>query len=840
MKRRPPVLLSLLLLPCLLLGQFAPTATLFFEGGDAYEYATFADLNGDGPADLILAGIAGLAVYEAIATTGEFKRVKKLYETIQVAEPALLVSTNRTFPLATIDLDGDSDLDILTVRAVGGSNQVVWYENVYPDADYFGSVQVLAPLDEPVLDVFFEDISGNGLPDLLVIYDDAGPIKLYPVSINMGLPLVGAAVEVSANPGGVDRVFAGDLDGDSLNDVVYSSYQNGTIGWCRNEGSLTFAAPEQLADDATTIQDMGLADMDQDGDLDLVAILFDLNKIVWYKRHNQGVFYGNRINVGFVDKPIELILADQDGDGDTDILANSYTDTQANSFYTSTNEGGGTLAAPAIAVVGGLINPDGTILHGRAVHDMDQDGAPDILVFNQNAAGLTWAENMGAGALQLTTFYLEIFQNNFQYIDVADVDGDGRWDFAATSFWDPNNNDANGQLVVATQSYGPDQFKYQLAYGEISNLNPLSDHHNLVQFADFDGDGDLDVAAGVCDHLLFAEYLQGSQRYSALTFQLERDRGLAFGDVNVDGRPDIIVSDRSTHTLKYLTGNSNPLSFNEFFIANTNKVNELHAGDIDDDGDLDILMQAGPNLDTDLFLLRNDDGLGGAWTELSGDFDTQNMPFVELVDVDADNDLDILGYVKAGAAESELILIENLNPGFAPNLSIYTQPNSGGLGVAWENLHQMDIDNNGFQDLIADAFTTRIAGLKLVDGQASVESIVDVFDALDHRFLGSFDLDADTDPDIVLGHRSKSRLYQLDNLVDNGTPGDADGDGILDDVDNCPLVANANQADADLDGVGNKCDNCKFIANPDQQDSDQDGEGDVCDACPTDPNNTDT
>ena len=36
--------------------------------------------------------------------------------------------------------------------------------------------------------------------------------------------------------------------------------------------------------------------------------------------------------------------------------------------------------------------------------------------------------------------------------------------------------------------------------------------------------------------------------------------------------------------------------------------------------------------------------------------------------------------------------------------------------------------------------------------------------------------------------------------------GDADGDGVCDDVDNCPAAANPDQADADGDGVGDVCD----------------------------------
>ena len=97
-----------------------------------------------------------------------------------------------------------------------------------------------------------------------------------------------------------------------------------------------------------------------------------------------------------------------------------------------------------------------------------------------------------------------------------------------------------------------------------------------------------------------------------------------------------------------------------------------------------------------------------------------------------------------------------------------------------------------------------------------------------------------------------------------GTTGacDSDGDGIQDDVDNCPNIANPNQVDIDSDGIGDACDlcpsdpantcdpgdvdgdgiqntadNCPGKANANQTDSDSDGMGDACDYCPNDATN---
>ncbi len=65
---------------------------------------------------------------------------------------------------------------------------------------------------------------------------------------------------------------------------------------------------------------------------------------------------------------------------------------------------------------------------------------------------------------------------------------------------------------------------------------------------------------------------------------------------------------------------------------------------------------------------------------------------------------------------------------------------------------------------------------------------------------------------------------------------DTDGDGILDDVDNCVTTPNADQSDQDGDTVGDVCDNCLLEFNPDQCNTNagtgpgQDQIGNVCDA----------
>ena len=70
----------------------------------------------------------------------------------------------------------------------------------------------------------------------------------------------------------------------------------------------------------------------------------------------------------------------------------------------------------------------------------------------------------------------------------------------------------------------------------------------------------------------------------------------------------------------------------------------------------------------------------------------------------------------------------------------------------------------------------------------------------------------------------------------NTDQGDADEDDVGDACDNCPDVPNADQAESDSDTCGDACDNCAYVDNEDQIDSDSDGVGDVCDNCPEDSN----
>ncbi|SVB66571.1 uncharacterized protein METZ01_LOCUS219425, partial [marine metagenome] len=136
------------------------------------------------------------------------------------------------------------------------------------------------------------------------------------------------AVDIDTNADGASSVFAADFDNDGDMDIVSASYDDDTIAWYENNNgdgsSWTAADIDTNADRAYSVF---AADMDNDGDIDILSASIMDHTIAWYE--NDGNADPSWIAADIAtsaDYARSVYAADMDNDGDMDVLSASGGD----------------------------------------------------------------------------------------------------------------------------------------------------------------------------------------------------------------------------------------------------------------------------------------------------------------------------------------------------------------------------------------------------------------------------------------------------------------------------------------------------------------------------------
>lgn len=209
-------------------------------------------------------------------------------------------------------------------------------------------------------------------------------------------------------------------------------------------------------------------------------------------------------------------LADIDGDGDLDIISvsydneDSYNDIQTLEFRENQSTNGGTLAnfAEPVSDAFGVLLPqfeDGNLLN-PILADLDGDGDLDLLIgtylYGDGAAGEVYyfqntgdAQNPAFGEPQVNPFGLDNGGSTALTPKLTDIDGDGDLDlFSAFYFYDGDNVE-NG-ILFQENTGSATQPAFGTVQREIFGLPTSFENVIFLEFGDLDKDGDVDILAG--------------------------------------------------------------------------------------------------------------------------------------------------------------------------------------------------------------------------------------------------------------------------------------------------------------------------------------------------------
>jgi hypothetical protein len=121
-------------------------------------------------------------------------------------------------------------------------------------------------------------------------------------------------------------VYAADLDGDGDLDILSASHADDTIAWYANDGTGGFGPQQVISNAADGAQCVYAADLDGDGDLDVLSASYDDDTIAWYVNDGTGQFGPQQVITTEAEYASCVYAADLDADGDLDVLSASFGD----------------------------------------------------------------------------------------------------------------------------------------------------------------------------------------------------------------------------------------------------------------------------------------------------------------------------------------------------------------------------------------------------------------------------------------------------------------------------------------------------------------------------------
>ncbi len=341
-----------------------------------------------------------------------------------------------------IDIDNDADMDILSVSYY--IDEVAWWGNTEGLGTDWLEHTICSSL-EGAITVYSEDMDGDGDFDVLAAGHIVDEIVLWENLDGSGLDW--AVHIVASDYTSARTVYAADMDGDQDMDVIGACDIANDVSWWENvDGLGTEWQKHQIDSNYNTIRSVYAADVDGDGDFDVLGAGSSTSRIIWWENtYGSGLSWSEHmIDSNFVFAN-EVRASDMDNDGDIDVLGAAKGSAEI-SWWENT-EGSG------IDWLKHTICNDLSNAYTICADDLDGDGDIDVVAGGLDAYEIRWWERLSISEDIWVEHIVDDYVSAPASVNTADINGDGVIDIigcavnsGTLSWWDVFVYPSSGSL----------------------------------------------------------------------------------------------------------------------------------------------------------------------------------------------------------------------------------------------------------------------------------------------------------------------------------------------------------------------------------------------------------